>query len=69
MQVMNEMDVALVSGGKIDTGAEMAAGAIMAAAGGLVGGLFGAIGGPAGAVAGAMSGATAGIKFVEWITN
>lgn len=69
MRKISDFEVDSVSGCKIDTKGELAAGLIMASAVGMVGALLGAAGGPVGMAAGGVLGARVGLKFVEMITD
>ena len=69
MELMQQAELDQVSGGMINTPNELAAGLIMAAAGGMTGALLGALGGPVGMAGGAVTGARLGFMFIEKITR
>ncbi|TWH10133.1 MULTISPECIES: hypothetical protein [Pseudoxanthomonas] len=69
MRELSTNEVAVASGGVIDTGGELAAGLIMAGAAGMVGALLGAAGGPVGSAMLGVTFARAGFKYVEYITK
>jgi hypothetical protein len=69
MRTMTDRQLTQIAGGRINTGAELAAGLIMAGGAGMVGALLGAAGGPVGSAALGATFAKYGFKYVDYITR